>query len=398
MSKLILHVDMDAFFAAIEQNDDPSLCGKPVVIGSDPKKGKGRGVVSTCSYEARVFGIRSAMPISEAYKRCPDAIYLPPRMGRYIEVSKNIMEIFNNYSPVVEKISVDEAFIDCSNMERLLGSAYEIGSFIKRDVKQKSGLTCSVGASAVKSISKIASDLNKPDGLTVCEPGNEKNFLAPLSINKLWGVGKKTQAILASYNINTIGDIANTPLESLKVMFGKNGVQLYLLANGIDDRDVEPDYEGQKSISKEITFNEDIINYERLLHTIKHMCDELTHELRRSKRKAKTVNLKIRYSSFETITRSKTLDNSTNSFHTLLNNAHSLVENSLTKTRKVRLIGIGFSNLSENEDGVEIQGDLFENILAENSNKTDTIYTQLKDKYGYKVRRASLLNNNTAKD
>ena len=297
MQKIILHIDMDAFFAAVEQLDFPEYRGKPVIVGADPKDGKGRGVASTCSYEARKYGIHSAMPISQAYKRCPQGIYVRGRMERYQEVSRQVMKILNDFSPQMEPISIDEAFLDISGCIRLLGSPKEIGLSVKNRIKNELHLTASVGIAPSKFIAKIASDLEKPDGLVIVEPENHKQFLRPLPISRMWGVGKKTEPILQVMGIKTIGDLADFSQKKVIDKLGKNGLHFWYLANGIDKRDVNP-YEGAKSISQEITFDEDTRDVKKLKHTLFYLSNELSQLMRKDCLRSKTITLKIRLEDF----------------------------------------------------------------------------------------------------
>lgn len=389
MKRVILHVDMDAFYAAIEQHDNPALKGKPVVIGADPKEGSGRGVVSTCSYEARKYGIHSAMPISKAYKLNPGAVFIRPRMARYREVSDHIMDIFSRYSPSVEPLSLDEAFLDCSNSGRLLGTPVEIGEKIKAEIFRETGLTASVGIAANKSVAKIASDLHKPDGLTFCPEGEERHFLEKLDISKLWGVGKKSRERLIALGFLTVGDIAKAQPETMRSLMGKPGFWLWCMANGIDERDVARERSERKSMSLEVTFSSDLDDYSELVPTIKYLCDKLSWSLREEGLKARTVNLKLRYEGFETITRSFTFLNYVDDYTTLQQTVFDLMEKSPSSGRKIRLIGVGYTNLADADD--EFQGDLFENSLANEEKKKDSIIDTMRGRFGFKVTRASLL-------
>ena len=306
IERVIMHLDMDAFFAAIEQLDNPEYRGKPVVVGADPQGGKGRGVVSTASYEARTYGIHSALPISQAYRLCPHAIFVRGRIQRYVELSRKIIEIIKNYSPVVEQISIDEAFVDISGSLRLLGSAKEIAVKLKADILQQTGLKASVGIAPNKFIAKIASDLEKPDGLTICEQGHEKAFLAPLPIRKLWGVGARTEERLQKLGIHTIGDIAAFDVKKLTEKLGVWGFGLWKLANGIDNRKIGTQHK-RKSISEERTFNEDVADYTTVEKTLFKIADELSRTMRRKALKGRTITLKLRLEGFDTFTRSKKL-------------------------------------------------------------------------------------------
>ncbi|MBI2458011.1 MAG: DNA polymerase IV [candidate division NC10 bacterium] len=249
----IIHLDMDAFYASVEQLDHPAYRGRPVVVGADPRAGKGRGVVAACSYEARPFGIRSAMPISRAYRLCPKAIYVRPRMGRYAEMSDRIFAILRDYTDLVEPLSIDEAFLDVTASQRLFGPAEAIGQTLKARIRSELRLVASIGLAPNKFLAKVASDLGKPDGFVVVAPGKEREFLDPLPIFRLWGVGPKTEARLKRLGLQTIGQIARMPVETLEAMLEGAGRDLWELANGMDDREVVPGQEA-KSIGGETTF------------------------------------------------------------------------------------------------------------------------------------------------
>lgn len=323
MSRVIAHVDMDAFFAAIEQLDNPGYRGLPVVVGADPKSGKGRGVVCASSYEARIYGIHSAQPISQAYRRCPAAIFLRPRFERYDEVSAGVMRTLGEFSPLVEQISVDEAFLDCSGTENLFGPPRELGLGIKRRIRESTGLTASVGIASNKSVAKIASDLNKPDGLTLCPPGGEKEFLAPLPVGRLWGAGKKTVEQLNRMNVRTIGDVAAFPSRQLEQIFGAMGDHLWLLANGIDERPVCDAWE-RKSISEEVTFGEDSGDERYVERALYGIADSLSRRTRMLGLEGRTVTLKLRLEGFVTYTRSRTLPSPVSDMKTVLSAAVGL--------------------------------------------------------------------------
>ena len=241
--RCIIHVDMDAFFASVEQRDDPALRGRPVVVGSDPKAGKGRGVVSTCSYEARKYGIHSAMPISIAYKKCPQAVFLPVDMEKYAEASAKIHEILYSFSPDIEPISIDEAFLDITGSYHLFGTPVETCRLIKEKIKKYTGLTASIGLAPTKMAAKIASDLDKPDGLVEVTEEKLLDFLRPLDVRKIWGLGPKCEAELQRLGIQTIGDLARMDPDHLTGTFGKVGLEFWRLANGIDERPVETEPE-----------------------------------------------------------------------------------------------------------------------------------------------------------
>lgn len=391
-----MHIDMDAFFTSVEQADNPQLKGKPVIVGSDPDNGNGRGVVSAASYEARKYGIKSAMPISKAYKLCPNGIFIRPRMHRYGGISSRIMEIFRKYTPLVEQISVDEAFLDCTGSCALFGTPPEIAKKIKSDIYESTGLTASIGISGNKSISKIASELQKPDGLVLCPPGEEKNFISMLPIGVIWGIGKNSQKIFHNLGINKVKDIASMSVKDLEKLFGKTGIHLWQLANGIDSRKVNSDFDYQKSISREVTFNRDTDSFETLKKSLFEIIDNVSHNLRKSDMSAKTVFIKLRRSDFSTFTRSYSFnfhtDSNTVIYSECLKMLLQLMESQKDIDLKIRLIGAGVSNLILNENFEESQLDLFTNCSADKIEaKSDSIYDLLKNKYGNKVKKASML-------
>jgi nucleotidyltransferase/DNA polymerase involved in DNA repair len=345
MKRIILHLDMDAFFAAIEQLDHPEYRGKPVIVGADPKGGRGRGVVSTCSYEARKYGIHSAMPISEAYRRCPDGIFLPVRGKRYGQVSKQVMAIVGEFSPTIEQISIDEAFVDMTGSAHLFGGPKSAALEMKRRIHDQTGLTASVGIAPNKFLAKIASDLQKPDGLVIVPEGREKEFLRPLPIRRLWGVGKKTGEYLERIGIETIGQLAEMPLEDLTKRFGKWGLSLWQLANGIDHRPVSPS-RLRKSISVERTFDEDVDDSAVIEKTLFRIAEQLSRDMRREGLKGRTITLKIRLEDFSTFTRSRTLPEWTNSPKVLRAVVMSLLRKFSRGGQRVRLLGIAVSHLN----------------------------------------------------
>lgn len=395
-SRLILHIDMDAFFASIEQFDNPDFRGKPVVVGADPKGGKGRGVVSTASYEARKFGIHSAMPISKAYRLCPDAVYVRPRMRRYVEVSKRIMEILSEFSPLIEQVSIDEAFLDCTGTERLFGNPVDIGKKIKGRIFKELGLKSSIGIASSKSVAKILSDLSKPDGLLYCEPGKEKELLSQLDIKYLWGAGEKTVQILRKHGFNKIGDIAESDGKELIRIFGVSGKKLWELANGIDDREVV-NIRVRKSIGREITFQEDVDDLETLEKTILYLVDRIAYSMAEEGIMGKTVTLKIRFEDFTTFTRSKTLNRYTDFVEDIKNVAvEKLHEFNIDKKRKrVRLLGVSVSNLIfKGTDGEYLSGLQRELFVPEGDEKekVQKVLHAMKKQFGDIVKRAIFIN------
>ena len=347
MERLIAHVDMDCFYAAVEVLDNPELAGKPVIVGSDPKGGQGRGVVSASSYQARKFGVHSAMPISQAFRLCPQGVFLPGRMQRYGQVSDQIMEILFSFTPQMQQISVDEAFLDLSGCQRIFGSPEQIGKKIKQAIRQKSGLTASVGMGSNKLIAKIASDLKKPDGLVIVTPGREAEFLSPLPLRKLWGIGPKTeQRIKSSFKAETIGQLAAIPESSLARELGLMGEYLHQRANGVDDDPVCDEHEA-KSIGRENTFDEDTADKEILLSTLLYLCDDVASNLRNSQFEGRTITLKLRYTGFETHTYSRTHSRLPATAPEIFKAAKKLFLDNWRKGEAIRLIGISVSNFDE---------------------------------------------------
>lgn len=344
MIRTILHVDMDAFYAAVEQRDHPEYRLKPVIVGSDPRDGKGRGIVATCSYEARKFGVHSALPISQAWRLCPQGIYVRPDMAKYARVSGHVMDILLRFTDMLEQVSIDEAFLDVTGSQRLFGSGRDIAGRIKRGIRDELRLTASVGVAQSKFIAKIASDLEKPDGLVVVEPGREREFLAPLPIGRLWGVGAKTEASLKSIGLERIGQLAALRPGDLTVRLGKSGAHLWQLAQGIDDRPVVPD-EGFKSVGHEITFDEDTSDTRLLDATLLDLAEKVSHRLRVQGARARTITVKFREADFSTFTRRITLPDSVDTTERIYPEARRLMQSMLRKGVPVRLIGIYAGNL-----------------------------------------------------
>jgi nucleotidyltransferase/DNA polymerase involved in DNA repair len=390
--RLILHVDMDAFYASIEQMDHPEYRGCPVVVGADPRGGRGRGVVSAASYEARKFGIHSALPISTAFKRCPEAVFLRPRFKRYQELSKQVMDILAEFSPLVEQISIDEAFLDCTGTEKLFGTSRQLGELVKNTIRKRTGLSASVGIATNKSLAKIASDLHKPDGLCICAPGREQEFMAALPLDYLWGAGAKTVERLRGLGFEKVSDIQNCDVERLKTLFGKYGVKLWELARGIDRRPVTRSTP-RKSISQEITFNEDLDGEDYLEQLLFRISDSLTRMMRREGIRGRTVTLKIRLTPFDTYTRSRTLQRPVSDVGSVRDAAVQLFRDFDRKGRSVRLVGVGVSNLERDEVSAPEQLGLFENDESgeERSTQTDQVLDRMKGLYGDKVTRAAFL-------
>ena len=344
-----MHVDMDAFYPSVEISQMPELKDKPVIVGADPKGGKGRGVVSSCNYAARKLGIHSAMPISQAYKLAPSAVYLPVRMELYLEVSERVLGIIRMYADKFQQLSIDEAFIDVSQKAKDLDEAKFLALKIKEEIKAKEGLTCSIGISVNKSIAKIASDFKKPDGLTIVKESEIKEFLAPLSVRKIMGVGPKTEMRLSEIGIETICQLANYDKLKLAAKFGKWGYYLHLAANGIDDEEVEED-NTVLSIGRETTFEEDTSYKDKLHEAIGTIAEEVYYVLKQNKITFKTVHLKVRLSNFKESIRSKTLQDNVLSLDTIKKIARQLLAEFLGGKAEVRKIGVRVSNLKKIEE------------------------------------------------
>ncbi|UCC72174.1 MAG: DNA polymerase IV [Gemmatimonadota bacterium] len=393
--RTILHADMDAFFAAVEAREDPSIADRPIVVGADPRGGRGRGVVAACNYEARKYGIHSAMPISEAYRRCPDAVYLRPRMKLYAEVSERIMAILEGYTELVEKLSIDEAFLDVTASTRLFGDGESIARLIKAAVWEQERLTVSVGVAPNKFLAKLASDLEKPDGLVVVEPGKEREFLHPLPVERLWGVGPKTSGQLHGLGIHTIGDIAEFPLDRLVRHLGHaHASHLIQLANGEDERPVEVGQE-RKQISRETTFLTDTDDRDYLQRTLLALTEEVAARLRRRGMAARTVTLKLRLAPFDTLTRRKTVDTDLTTTEAIYPIALKLLEAADPGDRSVRLIGVGVSGLHERAP--EPQLGLFdEKDKGDNASRVADVMDEVSDKFGRgTLKRGKLIDGGT---
>jgi DNA polymerase-4 len=374
--RAILHVDMDAFYASVEVRDDPSLVGKPVIVGGTPE---GRGVVAAASYEARRYGIHSAMSAYRALKLCPDAAVIRPRMERYVEIAKQIRVIFNDYTPLVEPISIDEAFLDVTGSRGLFGSATEIAKIIKRRIRDEIGLTASVGVSTNKFLAKLASDLEKPDGLVVIRPGEASARLAGLPAEKLWGVGKVTQKHLAAEGIRTIGDLLRCPLSRLEEIVGSHAGRLRELARGHDERPVLVSDES-KSIGAETTFPEDIEDACELRERLDVLCERVAKRLRKEGYRAHTVHLKARYADFTTVTRAVTLPVATAATQAVKESARELLASRLDRRgRALRLIGVSVSHLVR---PAHEQPELFPDTKEESREKMDHLLDDLQERFG----------------
>ncbi len=344
-TRRVVHIDMDAFYAAVEQLDHPEYRGRPVIVGADPKGGKGRGVVSTASYEARPFGVHSAMPISQAYRLCPHAIFLPVRMARYHEISARIFAIFQRYTDVVERLSIDEAFLDVSGSTRLFGPVEDIAQRIKQDIVRDERLAASVGVAPNKFLAKLASDLSKPDGFLVLHEADVETFLSGLPVSRLWGAGKQTTRQLEALGLRTIGQVAKWPQAQLSKRFGSLGVHIWRLAHGIDDRPVMP-HRDPKSIGAETTFGEDTDDVEILRRTLLELAEKVGQRLRAEGFMATKVTLKYRDADFMTLTRTQSLAEPTAVVLDLYHAASKLFGQLPSPRRKVRLLGIAASELT----------------------------------------------------
>lgn len=371
---MIIHLDMDAFFASVEVRERPELAGLPVVVGGPSKS---RGVVAAASYAARKFGIHSAMPMSQADRLCPDLICLPSNISLYVSVSKQIHEIFNRYTPEIEPLSLDEAFLDVSGSLKLFGSAEEIAKRIKHDIKRELQLVVSAGIAPNKFVAKIASDIDKPDGFVVVEEKEMQDFLDPLPVKRIWGVGKKTEQQLNNYGITTIKDLRSQSPRWLMDRFGKQGDHIYRLANGLDKREVISDAKA-KSISSESTFIEDISNKETLIAYLSHLTEQVASRLREKNRKGKTVNIKIRFHDFTTIVRSKTLTESTCQTEKIWQAVKGLFNAAMPSGRiAIRLLGVGVSGF--NHDSSQ-QGDLFSEDVK--YDELDEVTDEINQRFG----------------
>ena len=346
--RIIFHLDMDHFYTAVEEREHPEYKGKPVVVGADPKQGKGRGVVSTSNYEARKAGVKSGMPISRAWKLCPEAVYLPPNFPLYINVSNEIMAIARKYADKFEQWGIDEAFLDVTTKVKDYAEAEALAKQIKQEITEKEHLTCSIGVGPNKLTAKVASDYQKPDGLTIVKDGEVEQFLAPLPVRRLLWVGRKTEEKLKALGMNTIGDLARYDPAVLAEAFGVMGTQMHLMARGIDRSEVEPRTE-VKSISHETTFEEDIDDADAVLKALDVLSEEVCQEAVAQRLFFKTVTVKVRYENFETHTRSKTLPFMTNRVQDLKKTARELLQAYLRHDRKVRLIGVRVSSFVKGE-------------------------------------------------
>lgn len=346
-NRKIIHIDMDAFYASVEQRDNKALKGKPVIVGGNPQS---RGVVCTCSYEARKYGIHSAMPSKIAYKRCPYAYFVKPRFHVYKRVSDQIREIFYRYTDLVEPLSLDEAYLDVTNNKQNIKYATEVAKRIKADILNEVSLTSSAGVSYNKFLAKLASDYNKPNGLTVITPENKQDFLDNLPINKFFGVGKVTEKSLRSLGINNGYDLRKLDLNQLESLFKNRGYIFYQFARGIDYRPVEPHRE-RKSVGSETTLGSNLnIDDEEVVNILDEICEDVSNRLKYCDKLGKTITIKIKYSDFTQITRSLSLEHPVYNHEDIRINVYKIFKNIESNDKQIRLLGVTVSNLIDKKD------------------------------------------------
>ncbi len=384
--RTILHVDLDAFYAAVEVRENPALRGKPVIVGADPKGGKGRGVVSAASYEARRFGVHSALPISRAWKLCPKGVYVVPRMELYLAVSARFMAILERYTDLVEPLSIDEAFLDVTGSARLHGDGPTIACAIQRTVREEERLSVSIGVAPSKFVAKIASDLRKPGGIVIVAPGEVARFLEPLPLERLFGAGPKTAARLKSLGARTIGEVARLPNAHLTAAFGDHlGGHLHALANGLDERAVEPERDA-KSLGREQTFDVDVADREEVARTLLGLIEEVAARLRQHQLAGRTISVKLRTADFETVHRAKTLPNAVDTTEAILPVARALLSKCDTTRQAIRLVGVAVSHFGR------AQPPLFEERRVKQGRVVARAIDELKRRFGQQaVTRGSLL-------
>jgi DNA polymerase-4 len=382
--KTILHVDMDAFYASVEQRDDPALRGKPVIVGGRSR----RGVVLAASYEVRPFGVRSAMPMAEALRRAPDALVVPPRREAYAQASEAVFAVFQRYTPLVEPLSLDEAFLDVTASQSLFGDGEAIARAIKQAVRAELSLTASAGVAPSKFVAKIASDLRKPDGLVVVGPDEVAAFLRPLPIERMWGVGPKTAARMREVGLLTLGDLANATEEKLERLLGSWGPQAARLARGHDERDVVPDGTA-RSIGAEETYEEDLLTTEAVGATLLDHAIRVARRLVRAELRARTVTVKIKYADFSIRSRSLTLPDAVQDTDAIHRAALDCLARVPLQGRRVRLTGVSVGGL---ESGPP-EPKLFEDAAAERRRALEHVTARIADRYGDEgaVTRASLV-------
>jgi len=371
----ILHVDMDAFYASVEERDDPGLKQYPLAVGGDPG---GRGVVSTANYIARRFGVKSAMPAATAIRLCPSLKFVRPRMQHYSDISQEIRDIFYRYTPLVETLSLDEAFLDTRGCERLHGTSRQIGQQIRQAIATEVGLPASVGIADNKFLAKLASDLEKPNGFVEIESARVNEVLDPLPISRLWGVGKSTASRLESLGAYTIRDIRLMPRDKLTEHVGSLGVRLHELANGVDSRQVVPQRKS-KSVSHETTFSEDIVDADSVFSVLLSLTEDVASRLRNSELSGQTIQVKLRHADFKTVVRSKTLSAPTNQTREIWRAVEELARHYLTDRQiELRLLGVGVSGLIHGNDS-SAQAELF---TQNKSDPVDTVVDDIEKRFG----------------
>jgi DNA polymerase-4 len=374
-SRTIMHIDLDAFFVSVEQVLNPELKGKPVVVGGRPG---GRGVVASASYEARAFGVHSGMPLKTAQRLCRQAIFVEGSFPRYRQASEKFMAILADFSPFIEPMGIDEAYLDVTGFESLYGSIHQMAVAIRQRIKNELGLCASVGIASGKVVAKVASDLSKPDGLLEVPQGEEQTFLAPLAIDKLPGVGRKTEPVFRGLGIKTIGELSSMPLDALRSHFGMFGEVLHRFANGIDDRKVEMPT-AAKSISRETTFEKDNRNRTLLKATLRYLSERVGAELRESRKAARCVAMKLRWADFTTITRQQTLRQPTDTDQVIFTTGLKLMNQVLlTEKQPVRLIGIGVANLVESGHQLNLL-----DSSAQRLERLNRAVDRIRKKYGF---------------
>ncbi len=375
MARTIMHIDLDAFFVSVEQVLNPELQGKPVVVGGRPDR---RGVVASASYEARRFGLHAGMPLTTAYRLCPQAIFIEGGFPKYREASQRFMTILADFSPYLEPLGLDEAYLDATGFESLHGSIRQMAVAIKQRIREELGFCASIGIASCKVVAKVASELSKPDGLLEVAGGEERSFLAPLPVARLPGIGKKAERILRGLNVNTIGELSIVPLSALKTHFGASGEILHRSATGIDDRKVEPPT-AAKSISRETTFGKDTSDRSLLKATLRYLGERVGSELRQRGKQARCVTLKLRYADFTTITRSHTLSQASDTDQTIFDTGTKLLIKELAPEKQpVRLVGIGVSSLVEPEGQLDML-----DTSARRLEQLNKAVDRIRKKYGF---------------
>jgi len=377
-----MHVDMDAFFAAFEIRNLPVLKGKPVIIGGDPRF---RSVVTTCSYEARRFGVHSGMPVAEAKRLCPEGIYISGTLGGYVYTSALLQKIFREFSPVVEPFSVDEAFLDITGCHRIFGNVENLVSQMKKMIREKISLTCSVGIAPYKIMAKMASSENKPDGLTIMDRADFRRIFSPRPVSSLWGIGEATEKMMNKRGIRTVADLAAWREKKLRAFFGKNGEWYYCLSRGKDESKVYSyeDRPEEKSMSHETTLGDDIYRIDKIYATLLWLADKVSRRLRQDDFMGKTVGVKIRSSDFKTITRERTLARPTDQARVIYQTARKLVPREYGPGIKVRLLGVRVSRLEKTQ--AERQLSLIDDRTGEKLSLTSMAVDRLRERYGDRI-------------